>query len=212
MFTNLLIVLAVLSMTYGNLSALAQTDVKRLLAFSSISHAGYMMTGILNGTTNGYAAAMFYVGGYLLMNLALFYVVYSLAPNGQNVSIDDLKGLHRRAPLLAFTLAVAAFGLAGIPPTVGFSGKFFCLTAAFQKGHMWLVILGVINTAISIFYYLRMVRAAYAPPEASANEVQTGAIALSFPAKVLGAGFAAAILVVGAFPGALLDLFRSAFH
>lgn len=207
-FTNLLILLAVLSMTYGNLAALPQTDVKRLLAFSSISHAGYMMTGILSGSIQGKAAAMFYVGGYLLMNLALFHVIYTLAPRGENISVDNLKGLYKRSPVLAFTLATAAFGLAGIPPTAGFAGKFFCLTAAFQQGHTWLVIIGAVNTAISIFYYLRLVRAAYTAEGEEAN----AALAVSPTAKALGAAFVVAILAMGSLPGGIVDLFKSAFH
>lgn len=207
-FTSVLILLAVLSMTYGNLAALVQTDLKRLLAFSSISHAGFMMTGILSGSVQGYSGAMYYVGGYLLMNLALFYVIYSLAPGGENVTLDHLRGLHRRAPLLAFTLAVGAFGLAGIPPTAGFAGKFFVLTAALSKGHLTLVIIAALNTAISIFYYLKMVRAAYSPEEGDAAPL--AGLRLTPLARILGYGFCLAILLVGAFPGAILDVFRSA--
>jgi len=208
-FGGLLAVLAILSMTYGNLAALVQNDVKRLLAFSSISHAGYMMTGILTGTVNGYAGAMYYVGGYLLMNLAIFHVIYALAPNGENISVANLKGLHRRAPLLAFTLAVGAFGLAGIPPTAGFAGKFFVLMAAFQKGYTWLVILAAINTAISVFYYLKLVRAAYSPEE-GAPPLQNDAVESSFTARSLGVCFSLAILLLGSFPGQFIDLFSLA--
>ncbi|MBI5016845.1 MAG: NADH-quinone oxidoreductase subunit N [Deltaproteobacteria bacterium] len=206
-FTAVLMVLAALSMTYGNLSALVQTDLKRLLAFSSIAHAGFMMMGILSGSIQGYAGAMYYVGGYLLMNLALFFVIYSLAPGGENVTLEHLRGLHRRAPLLAFTLATAAFGLAGIPPTAGFSGKFFVLTAALQQGHLALVIIAALNTAIGIFYYLKMVRAAYS---SEGEEVEAPAVALPLLARALGYGFTLAILLIGAFPGAILDLFRAA--
>jgi NADH:ubiquinone oxidoreductase subunit 2 (subunit N) len=208
-FAGLLVVMAVLSMTYGNLSALAQNDIKRLLGFSSISHAGYMITGILTGTVNGYAGAMYYVGGYLLMNLAIFHVIYALSPNGENVSVSELKGLYRRSPLLAFTLAVGAFGLAGIPPTAGFAGKFFVLTAAFQKGYTWLVILAAINTAISVFYYLKLVRAAYSPEEGDSVGV-AGLLDCPVSTKVLGVAFSAAILIVGSMPGEFLDLFRHA--
>jgi NADH-quinone oxidoreductase subunit N len=206
-FTTVLMVLAALSMTYGNLAALVQTDLKRLLGFSSISHAGFMMMGILSGSIQGYAGAMYYVGGYLLMNLALFYVIYSLAPAGENVTLEHLTGLHKRAPLLAFTLATAAFGLAGIPPTVGFSGKFFVLTAALQQGHLALVIVAALNTAVGIFYYLKMVRASYS---GEAGETLGGPVPLSLLARALGCGFTLAILLVGAFPGPILDLLRHA--
>lgn len=205
-FTNLLILMAALSMLYGNLSALMQTDLKRLLAFSSISHAGFMAMGILTGSVQGYAGAMFYVGGYLVMNLALFYVIYSLAPDGENVTLEHLKGLHRRAPVLAFTLAAGAFGLAGIPPSVGFMGKFYVLTAALQKGYLALVIVGAINTAIAIFYYLKMVKAAYS----DAEDAPAAPVRVSALGHALAYAFVLAIVLLGAFPGPLLDLFRSA--
>ncbi len=210
-FLTVLTILAILSMTYGNLSALVQTDLKRLLAFSSIAHAGFMIAGILTGTVAGYAGAMFYVGGYLLMNLALFHVIYSLAPAGQNVTLADLRGLYRRAPVLALTLAVGAFGLAGIPPTAGFAGKFFVLAAALEQGHLTLVIAAALNTAIGVYYYLKMVKAAYSPEEDEAGPVEAP-LALSVPGRVLGGAFALAILLLGAFPGALLDLFRQALE
>ncbi|MHB8767387.1 MAG: NADH-quinone oxidoreductase subunit N, partial [Deferrisomatales bacterium] len=210
-FLAVLMILAGLSMTYGNLAALVQTDLKRLLAFSSISHAGFMITGILSGSITGYAGAMYYVGGYLLMNLALFHVIYSLAPAGQNVTLQDLKGLYRRAPVLALTLAVAAFGLAGIPPTAGFAGKFFVLTAALEQGHLALVIVAALNTAIGVFYYLKMVKAAYSPEEDEEGPVGEP-VALSLSGRVLGGAFALSILLLGAFPGSVLALFRQALE
>ena len=207
-FTAVLVLFAILSMTYGNLAALVQEDLKRLLAYSSISHAGFMMTGILAASPRGYAGAMYYVAGYLVMNLALFYVIYALAPRGENVTLEHLKGLHRRAPLLALTLAVAAFGLAGIPPTVGFAGKFFVLAAALEKGHLALVVIGAINTAISIYYYLKMVKAAYAPEEEGAEPAAP--VGLSPLGWALGCAFVAIILVVGSVPGSVLGWFHRA--
>jgi NADH-quinone oxidoreductase subunit N len=209
-FFAVLVLLALFSMTYGNLAALVQTDLKRLLAFSSISHAGFMMTGILTGTVQGYAGAMYYVGGYLLMNLALFYVIYSLAPKGENVSLDDLKGLHHRAPLLAFTLAVGAFGLAGIPPTAGFMGKFYVLTAALDRGYLALVIIAALNTAIGVFYYLKMVKAAYSPEGEGEAAAPQAPVPLSLLGRALGYAFCLGILLIGALPGAILDFLRQA--
>ncbi|TLN15956.1 NADH-quinone oxidoreductase subunit N [bacterium] len=204
-FTFLLVVLAAFSMFYGNLAALAQTDLKRLLAFSSISHAGYMMAGILSNSVSGQAAATYYVSGYLIMNLALFFVINSLSKEGGNVTLEDLRGLHKRSPLLAFTLAAGAFGLAGIPPMAGFAGKLFVLTSAFEAKQMWLVIIGALNTAIAIYYYLKMVRAAYTPdPEAEEGE----AVEISLGAKALGVLFIAAILTVGIIPGFFIEFFK----
>ncbi len=209
-FFTVLVLLAVLSMTYGNLIALVQNDIKRLLAYSSISHAGFMMAGILSGTVQGFAGALYYVGGYLLMNFALFYVIYSLAPNGENVTVDDLRGLHRRAPLLAFTLAVGAFGLAGIPPTAGFAGKFFVLAAALEKGYLGLVIIGALNTAVGVFYYLKLVKAAYSPEEG--EQPAAAAVPLSPLGRALGFAFCVSILLVGSLPGSILGLFRDALR
>ncbi len=207
-FLLVLTLFAVLSMTYGNLAALVQEDLKRLLAYSSMSHAGFMMTGILSGSVQGYAGAMYYVAAYLLMNLALFYVIYSLSPRGENVTLDHLRGLHRRAPLLALTLAVASFGLAGIPPTAGFAGKFFVLAAALARGHLALVIIAALNTAISIFYYLKMVKAAYSPEEEDAE--RGAAIGLSPLGWALGCAFVVSILLVGSLPGSILGWFHQA--
>ena len=148
-------------MIIGNLLALPQKNFKRLMAYSSIAHAGYVMVGLLCATDFGYLSGIYYIAGYLLMNLACFFVIYNLAPQGENITFDDLGGLYKRSPLLALTLAVGAFGLAGIPPTIGFTGKLFLFTAAIKKDMYALVILAVINTGIAIFYYLKMVRAAY---------------------------------------------------
>ncbi len=158
---NVLMVCAVASMFYGNLSALVQTDVKRMLGFSGIAHAGFVLLGILTFQISGYANAMYYIIGYVLMNLACFLVICTVSENGENVKIEDLSGLHKRSPIMAFTLAVGLFALAGIPPFVGFMGKFMLLTGALRQGHLLLVILAAINTAIAIYYYLSVIRVTY---------------------------------------------------
>jgi proton-translocating NADH-quinone oxidoreductase chain N len=192
---------AVLSMTVGNLAALVQNDIKRLLAYSSIAHAGYLLLGVLSGNPLGLAGAIYYAAGYLLMNLACFFVLYHLSPNGDNLTLESLKGLYRRSPLLAFTLAAGAFSLAGIPPTVGFTGKFVVFTAAFQKGLYGLVILGLINAAISIFFYLKVVRAAYLSTEEASPAVPLGA-----GTRLLGWVFILAIVLIGILPQGFIAL------
>jgi NADH-quinone oxidoreductase subunit N len=199
--TWVLAVFSVLSMTVGNLAALVQNDLKRLLAYSSIAHAGYVMIGVLSVNRLGFAASIYYMLGYLLMNLACFYVIYHLAPAGENVSFDDLRGLYRRSPLLAFTLAAGAFGLTGIPPTIGFTGKFLVFTAAFRKGFYFLVILAVINAAISAFYYLKMVRASYIQVDEPGE-----AVTLSIPATILGVFFITSIIITGILPQSFIAL------
>jgi NADH-quinone oxidoreductase subunit N len=198
--TGILAVFAILSMVIGNLSALVQEDLKRLLAYSSIAHAGYVMVAILCVNSMGFAAAIYYIAGYLVMNLACFYVIYNISPEGDNVTFNDLKGLYKNSPLLAMTLVFGAFGMAGIPPTVGFFGKFFIFTAAIQKSLYAVVILTVINAGISAFYYLKMVRAAFLT-----CDDETSKIALNFPAVLLGILFIVAILGIGIFPQTFLN-------
>lgn len=197
--------LAVLSMTVGNLSALVQNDLKRLLAYSSIAHAGYVMIAILCTNSLGYEAGIYYIAGYLLMNLALFFVIYNISENGENLNFESLRGLYKRSPLLALILTIAAFGMAGMPPTIGFLGKFMIFTAAIKKPLYAIVILAVINAGIAAYYYLKMVRAAYIN-----CEEELPAIRLGFPRYLLGVFFAAAILAAGIFPQSLMELAKSA--
>jgi len=204
-FTWVLMAFAVLSMTFGNLSALVQNDIKRLLAYSSIAHAGYVMIGLLCATDFGYLSGIYYIAGYLLMNLACFFVIYNLAPQGENITFDDLGGLYKRSPLLALTLAVGAFGLAGIPPTIGFTGKLFLFTAAIKKDMYALVILAVINTGIGIFYYLKMVRAAY-----TGVDSQVLPLNLRLSTAVLGIFFIVIIILLGTFPQGFMDIAKEA--
>jgi NADH-quinone oxidoreductase subunit N len=194
-------VLAVASMFYGNLIALAQTDLKRLLGFSGIAHAGYALIGFVALDAAGYAAALYYTVGYLLMVLAAFSVIAWVAHDGDNVLLSDLAGLHRRSPLLAATLGVSVFGLAGIPPFVGFLGKLTLLSAALAKGHLLLVTLAVVNTAIAIYYYLAIVR------ETFFRDPAPGAAALTLPFSVraLCVALIAAIVLLGVAPGRFLD-------
>jgi NADH-quinone oxidoreductase subunit N len=158
---KVLVVLSILSMTFGNLVALIQKDIKRLLAYSSIAHAGYILIGILSMTQRGYASAIYYSLAYLVMNFACFMVILKVAGDGHNLQIKELAGLHKRSPLLAMTLMLGLFGLAGIPPTVGFTGKFLVFAAAMEKGYLMLVIIGMINATISLYYYLIVIKAAY---------------------------------------------------
>jgi NADH-quinone oxidoreductase subunit N len=202
---NVLIILAALSMTAGNLAGLVQKDIKRLLAYSGIAHAGYLMLGIIALNNDGGAAAIYYIAVYLFMNLGCFYVILLLAKNGENVTVDDLAGLSKRAPLLALTLAVSAFSLAGIPPTGGFTGKFFLFVSAFREGYLNIVIIGAVNTVISIFYYLNLVRMSYSKETTALSPIH-----LSFHEKALCYVFIVMILYMGLVPFGLMGIFRSA--
>jgi NADH-quinone oxidoreductase subunit N len=174
MVLNLLMVCSIASMFYGNLSALVQKDLKRMLGFSGIAHAGFILLGLLTFKQSGYANSLYYIIGYALMNLACFLVICQVAAKGENLGISDLSGLHKRAPVLALTLTVALFSLAGIPPFVGFTGKFMLLLGALREDHLLLVTLAAINTAIAIYYYLSVVRMTFCSDSNGLGNVQTG--------------------------------------
>ncbi|MFH0907280.1 MAG: NADH-quinone oxidoreductase subunit N [bacterium] len=201
----MLAVLAGASMLYGNLIALAQKDFKRLLGFSAIAHAGYAMIGFVALSPAGYAAAIYYMTGYLFMILACFAVIGRVSRDGANVAIEDLAGLHRRAPLLAATLAVGVFGLAGVPPFAGFMGKLTLLKCALDQGHLALVILAVVNTAIAIYYYLQVVREAYFKDAVDATPIPV-CVSTKFLCAVLIAG----TVLLGVAPGPILDRLSAA--
>lgn len=196
---TILAILSAVSMTFGNLSALVQDDVKRMLGYSSIAHAGYIIIGLVSGTAEGLASASFYALVYIIMNLTCFWVVCHLSQDGRNMLYADLDGLHQRSPVLAFVLAVSAFSLVGLPPTAGFMGKLFLLTAAWGHGYDWLVIIAALNTAISIYFYLSLVRHAYThDPAATPVPFKEGGL-------VLGTAFAAVLLVMGIVPAPIYE-------
>ncbi|WP_419662671.1 NuoN1: NADH quinone oxidoreductase, subunit N [Desulfosarcina variabilis str. Montpellier] len=200
--TLVIAILAAASMTYGNLSALAQTDVKRLLGYSAIAHAGYLMVGLVAGTNQGLDAAAFYILVYVLMNFACFWVICRVGADGRNLKLTDLNGLHHRSPALAFVLAVGAFSLVGLPPTAGFMGKFFLLTSAWDHGYNWLVVVAAVNTAISIYYYLNLVRHAYTHDEPE----RLGALQREpLFSNVWGLMLAGLVLLLGVLPGPVFD-------
>lgn len=197
---NLLMVCAVASMFYGNLSALVQTDIKRMLGFSGIAHAGFVLLGILTFQITGYANAMYYIIGYVIMNLACFLVICTVSENGENLKIEDLSGLHQRSPIMAITLAVGLFALAGIPPFVGFMGKFMLLTGALKEGYLLLVILAAINTAIAIYYYLSVVRVTYC-----SDREERAAVSPSKMTSAASVFLLAAIIIMGVSPQFFVD-------
>jgi NADH-quinone oxidoreductase subunit N len=159
---GMLVVLAVLSMVLGNVVAIAQTNLKRMLAYSTISHMGFVLLGVLSGSLNGYASAMFYVLVYVLTALAGFGVLLLLSREGfESEELDDLKGLNRRDPWFAFIMLLVMFSMAGVPPLAGFFAKLSVLQAALQQGLVWLVVLAVMMSLVGAFYYLRVVKLMY---------------------------------------------------
>lgn len=177
--------------------------MKLLLTYSGIAHAGYQMMGLLSFNSEGNATVVYYITVYLFMNLACFYIVMLLTRRGENVSISDLSDLSHRSPLLALTLAIAAFSLAGIQPTGRFTGKFFLFLTSFQKGHLAIVLIVAVNTVISIFYYLNLVRVSY-----SRESDDTQPLPLALHEKILCYLFNIVILFHSLLPFGLIDLFR----
>jgi proton-translocating NADH-quinone oxidoreductase chain N len=191
---------AAVAMTLGNLVAIGQRDVKRLLAWSAVAQAGYIAIGFVAFSTEGIAAALFYGLLYLLMNAAAFLVVARVGADGSNPSLDSLRGLHRRSPLLALTLLLALFALAGVPPTAGFIGKWLLFRAAMDRGWWWLVLLGAVNSTVSVYYYLVAVKHAYL-----LKGEDEAPIALTAGDVAMCLGLCAGLVVLGVYPTPLLD-------
>ncbi len=174
-WNKLLAVLSVLTMTLGNLVAVWQNNLKRLLAYSSIAHAGYMLMGIVVLSDKGLAAVLLYFIVYLFMNLGAFYVVMLVADRTGTEDIDSYKGLGYRAPLLGVAMAIFLVSLTGLPPTAGFIGKLYLFAALLDARWIWLAIVGAINSVISLYYYARVFRNMFLrDPDAQAGPVTIG--------------------------------------
>jgi NADH-quinone oxidoreductase subunit N len=159
---GMLMVLAVLSMILGNVVAIAQTSMKRMLAYSSIANMGFMLMGFLTANPSGYSAAMFYAIAYVLTSLASFGMIMLLSRDGFEADqLADFKGLNQRSPWWAFMMLLVMFSLAGIPPTIGFYAKFAVIQAAVDAGFVWLAVVAVMTSLVGAFYYLRVVKLMY---------------------------------------------------
>lgn len=159
---GMLVIMAVLSIVIGNVTAIAQINLKRMLAYSTISHIGFLLFGIMSASLNGFASAMFYVSAYVLMTLAGFGMILLLSRQGfEAENLDDLKGLNQRSPWNAFLMLVVMFSMAGVPPTLGFYAKFTVLQAALEAGFVGLVVFAVLMAVVGAFYYLRVVKLMY---------------------------------------------------
>jgi NADH-quinone oxidoreductase subunit N len=158
----MLVLMAVASLAIGNLAAIAQTNLKRMLAYSTISHMGFLLLGVLAANAGGYTAALFYVITYVLTTLVAFGLILVLARRGfEAENLDDFKGLNRRSPWYAFLMLLAMFSMAGVPPAVGFYAKLSVLQAVVEIGYVWLAVVAVLFSLIGAFYYLRVVKLMY---------------------------------------------------
>jgi NADH-quinone oxidoreductase subunit N len=199
-------ILAALSMTIGNLGALLQRDVKRMLAYSSIAHAGYLLVAFTAFPLDGIAAACFYTAAYAAMNVGAFAVITQIAGYDEHArSIDDYAGLAIKRPFLAALLTFFLLSLIGIPFTGGFFGKFYVFSAAINSGHVWLAVIGLLNSGVACFYYLRFLAAVYSRPVTESDRLTQGG-RVSVPAGIGLTLAAAATLILGILPGNVLWL------
>ncbi len=202
----LIAILAAVSMTLGNLLALPQRNIKRMLAYSSISHAGFILVGLAAFRGNfGTPGLLIYLFGYTFTQLGAFFVAVLIGRQLGTDDIPDYAGLSRRAPVSAFLMAVFMLSLTGIPPTAVFIGKFYVLAAAIDNGLLWLAVVGVINSVISLYYYVGVIRAMYVMPPTAAAPIEEPAM-LQVALGVAGLG----TLIIGLYPQPLIDLARSA--
>jgi NADH-quinone oxidoreductase subunit N len=195
--------LAVLTMILGNVAALVQENIKRMLAYSSIAHAGYILIGMVAGTEAGTQGMLYYLLAYTFTNIGAFGVVAIVGSKGEaNVMIDDYRGLAKVHPMLALVMSIFMFSLAGIPPTAGFVGKLAIFSAAISSGYYWLVIIGVLTSAASVFFYFRIIMKMYM------ESPETAPVKLQFsPSMILALTIAVvAVLYIGVFPTTYLNL------
>jgi len=201
-WSGMLIILCVASMALGNIAAIAQTNIKRMLAYSTIAHMGFLLLGLLSGGIEGYGSAMFYAVVYALMSLGAFGMIMLLSREGFEAdTLNDFKGLNQRSPWLAFMMLLLMFSMAGIPPTVGFYAKFSVLNAVVEAGHVWLAVVAVLLSLIGAFYYLRIVKLMYFDAPESHAPIDVGSDS-AFLLSVNGLG----VLLLGLLPGALMSV------
>jgi NADH-quinone oxidoreductase subunit N len=199
----LLWVLAALTMTVGNVVAIAQSNLKRMLAYSSIAHVGYMLVGLVSGGIPGAAAVLFYVLAYVFTTIGTFGVITLCERDGEEaVEVSDYAGLGRRSPLLALVLSLFLLSLVGIPPLAGFVGKFYVFGSAVRAGYIWLAVIAVLNSAIAAYYYLRVIVYMYMrePEETSATYTPSFAGVLALTISLVG------IVLLGVAPAPFIDL------
>ena len=200
-------IMSLATMVIGNFAALQQSNIKRMLAYSSIAHAGYVMVAVTSHSAMGTSAAMFYLASYCLMNIGAFAVVTWMARNGEKyVDVDDFSGLAQKQPFVTGILTILILSLVGVPLTAGFFGKFLVFKAAIDSHLIWLAVLGLLNSAVAAFYYLRLLVVMYfREPHASTNNLPpvAGSLRLAMIATVLGT------VVLGIFPGLITGFANS---
>jgi len=199
---DILLIMAILSMAVGNIIAIAQSNIKRMLAYSTISHIGFLLIGILSGTQQGYSAAMFYTIVYTIMSAGGFGMLILLSRSGfEAENLNDLKGLNERSPWFALVMLILMFSMAGVPPSVGFWAKLSVLQAVVNIGLVWVAVVAVIFSIIGAFYYLRIIKLMYFDKPEDSQPIQSFA-----DMKVVLSANSLFVLGLGMFPGSLLAL------
>lgn len=207
---GMLVILAVLSISAGNVIAVAQSNIKRMLAYSTISHVGFLLLGIIAGA-GGYAAAMFYTLAYVLMATAAFGVIVLLSKNGVEAeNLSDYKGLSERNPFYALVLLIVMFSMAGVPPTVGFYAKLAVLIAVVDAGLVWLAAVAVLFSVIGAFYYIRIIKLMYFD-KSDGSGSSSGIVTDTLDTRLVIGANGLAVLLLGLYPAALMSLCSSAF-
>lgn len=207
-WSDMLVVLAVLSMAIGNIVAIAQSNLKRMLAYSTISHVGFILLGILAGTQAGYEAAVYYTLAYVIMAAAAFGMIILLSRQGfEAEELDDFRGLNARSPWFAAIMLIVMFSMAGVPPLLGFYAKFAVLAAVVEVGRTWLAVAGVLFSVIGAFYYLRVVKIMYFDEPAETRPLLAG-----MDLKLVLSLNGLLVLALGIFPQALIALSMGALR
>jgi NADH-quinone oxidoreductase subunit N len=200
---DMLAPLAVLSLVFGNLIAIAQTSLKRMLAYSAIGNVGFILLGFVAGNEAGYSAALYYTVAYVIMTLGAFGVLTLLSRAGfEAEDLDQFKGLHKRDPMMALVMMFIMFSTAGVPPFIGFWAKFNIFQALWTTGHYWLILIAAAMSVVGVFYYLRVVKLMYFDAPGDLPEGRSSGVAVR---GVLALN-AAAVLILGLVPNALIQI------
>jgi NADH-quinone oxidoreductase subunit N len=199
---QMLMIMAVSSIVIGNITAIAQTNLKRMLAYSTISHVGFILYGLMSASMNGFVFSMFYTVSYVLMSLAGFGMILLLSRQGFEADkLEDLKGLNQRSPWHAFLMLIVMFSMAGVPPTLGFYAKFSVLQAAMQAGFLWLVVFAVLMAVIGAFYYLRVIKLMYFDDAKDHAKIEA-----PLETRIVLSANCLALLVIGLMPETLMEI------
>jgi len=198
---NMVAFLAAITMIVGNVVAIQQTNIKRLLAYSSIAQAGYILVGVVAASTAGVASISFYIFAYLFANMGAFAIVAIFADRTGSEQIADYAGFSKSSPVLAAALAIFMLSLAGIPPLAGFLAKYYVFAAAIQAGYTWLVLLAVLTTVIALYYYANVIRLMYLSPDTNPHHIVP-----SFPAGLVVILSVTGVVIFGILPEAVLEM------